>query len=127
MCLLLHYLNIYTRKKLESVKSEWLLYTKNTLPRVVIFSFSNFLSTRWKEFYFYLIWKIRNSPLFHLSENHQCWVNLWNIGMQRNVLYTSEQALIIWLYLRHELSIVSILFFSYIVYNTIYFRFLLNL
>ena len=97
---------------LESAKSKRLLYTKNTLPRVVIFSFFKICSISWKTvFHFGQFRKNRNSRLSHLSEDHQCWVILWNLGICRHAWYTSEQALIIRLYLRRELSIISILSF----------------
>ena len=55
---------------------------------------------------------------FHLLEDHQCWVNLWNIGMWKHATYTYEQALIIRLYLSFKLSIIFILSFIHIVqYN----------
>ena len=95
---------------MESAKSKRLFYTKNTLSRFVIFSFSKFVWLSGNIF-FWSIWKIRNSWLFHLSEDHQCWVNLWNIGMWQRALYTSEQTLIFWLYLCCELSIISLLYF----------------
>ena len=74
--------------------------------------FPNFDQPAGNSFSFQSIWKIRNSRLFHLSEDHQCWVNLWNIGVWRHTTYTSEQALIIRLYLRRVFSIIS--FFSFI-------------
>ena len=45
------------------------------------------------------IWKSLNLRLFHLSEDHQWWVNLWNLGMWKHALYTSEQVLIVCIYL----------------------------
>ena len=62
-------------------------------------------------FLFGRFWKIRNSRIFHLLDNHQCWVNLLNLGKWRHALCTSEQALIIRMYLCCELSIISILYF----------------
>ena len=51
--------------------------------------------------------------LFHLSEDHPLWVNLWNIGIWWHALWTFKQALVNWMKLRHELSIISIIYFIY--------------
>ena len=48
--------------------------------------------------------------IFQLSEDSQCWLNLRNIGIWRHAQYTSDQLLIIWLYLCCKLSIISILY-----------------
>ena len=77
----------------------------------MILSFYKFGRPVGNSFYFYPIWNIQNLRLFHLSEDYQCWVNLWNLGMWRHAPYNSEQELIIRLYLRRELSIISIISF----------------
>ena len=78
---------------------------------VVILSSSKFVQSSGNNFSFWSIRKILYSRLFLLSEDHQFWVNLWNFERWRHSPYTSEQALIIRLYIRQELSIISILFF----------------
>ena len=57
-------------------------------------------------FSFWSILKKSKFAIFCLSEDHQFWVNLRNIGIWRHDTYTSEQALIIRLYLRCELSTI---------------------
>ena len=85
---------------------------------LLFFQNSKICLISWKSSFSFLVnfcfgqfWKNQISRLFHLSEDHQCWVNLWNLGMCLHAPYTSEQALIIRLYLRRELSIISILSF----------------
>ena len=41
-----------------------------------------------------LIWKCWKPQLFCLSEDHQCRVKPWNLGIWRHAPYTSEQVLI---------------------------------
>ena len=105
---------------LESEKSKRFFYTKNNLPRVLIFSSSNFfLHNLGTVFIFGWIWKTQNSQLSHLLEDHKWWVNLWNIGIWWHALYTSEKALINWLYLCRELSIIYLLYFIHSVHNNL--------
>ena len=68
-------------------------------------------------FLFNQIWKIRNSRLFHLSEDHQSWVNLHNSGILWHTPYNYEQALIIQPNQCRELSIISIVSFIHSVHK----------
>ena len=74
-----------------------------------------FFQSARNSFLFNWIRKIRKSRIFRLSEDHQFWVNLWNLGKCRHAPYTYEQSLVIQIYLRCELSIISILYFVHIV------------
>ena len=58
-----------------------------------------------------LIWNILKPRLFHISENHQYWVNLYIIGIWCHAPYTSMKLLINRLDLHFELSIILIIYF----------------
>ena len=79
---------------------------------MLIFSFSKSV---WSEAIFVLVetssWKIWKTWPFHLYEDHQFRVNIQNTGIWQHSTYTSKQALINWIYLCHERSIISILYF----------------
>ena len=75
----------------------------------------------WSSPFPYLVDQLKTVFLFSwfrtfLSEDHQFWVNLWDLGMWRHFPYTYEKALIVWLYLLCELSIFFP-FISYTVYK----------
>ena len=54
--------------------------------------------------------EILKTWIFHLYKDHQFWVNLHHIGIWRNAPYTFYHALINWIYLHREWSIISILY-----------------
>ena len=71
-------------------------------------------------FHFLIIlqmWIRRKHETLSPWEDHQCRVNLWNLGLWRHAPYISEQALIRFLYLRRERLTISNLSFMHKVHD----------
>ena len=66
---------------LESEKVRGCFILKMTSQGCGYSTIPNLSRSAGDSFIFGIICKIQNSRLFHLSEDHRCWVNLWNHGM----------------------------------------------
>ena len=105
---------------LESEKRESFFTLWNILLELVFLFSETCTSPDWENI-FHIGQKIHfeeyKTLIFHLFKDHQCRLNPWNIIIWWHASYTSDQALINWLYLHHKKFRILILYFLHIVYE----------